>query len=417
MSNIVLNAKQQKALDFVKSGKNLLLTGAAGVGKSTCIESIISYAKENNINISTTASTGMAAYLINGRTIHSTLGIGLARDPAEELAKKVNKKYHIASNIKKLNILIIDEISMIDNELFTKISDFLSVIRKNSKPFGGIQIILSGDFTQLPPVNNTFCFLSPIWPVAKFKTVVLDINIRQGGDLLFQNILSELRWGRCSDETLHILEQLKNTKFENDVKPTKLYSLNVNVDHINYTEYNKLLQDGAEKQTYITSYSDSSSTSTNSSKLWAASIKIPSEIELCIGAQIIVKYNISSTEDSEYIVNGTRGVIVALHEQSVDIKLVNESIVNISYVTLECADNKKLSVSFMPLKLAYALTIHNSQGCTLDAVEIDLGDSIFEYHMAYTGLSRCKSLSSVKIIDVKAKSFRTHPLIKQFYKQ
>jgi len=408
---MILNTKQQKAFDMVKSGKNILITGLSGAGKSTTIKAIIDFAKENDINTAVTASTGFSAYLINGKTIHSLLGIGLGRDPAEELAKKVNKNFYIANRIRKLQILIIDEISMIDDVLFTKISEFLSIIRKSSKPFGGIQMILSGDFAQLPPINNTFCFLSPIWKLAKFKTVMLDINIRQDGDIVFQNILSELRWGICSNDTLSILEELKNTTFSDGIVPTKLYSLNVNVDKINKDEFNKLLNAGADKQTYNTEYSKHAS-----SKIWASSIKIPDVVELCIGAQILVKSNIN-IESEDMVVNGTRGVIVALHDNSVDIKLINESIVNINYVTLKCNDNEKISVSFMPLKLAYAITIHNIQGCTLDAIEIDLGNSIFEYHMAYTGLSRCKTLSSIKIIDVKAKSFKTHPLVKEFYKK
>ena len=403
---MILNIKQQKALDIIKTGKNLFLTGASGAGKSTTIKSIIEYANEHDINIATTASTGLSAFLINGSTVHSYLGIGIGRGTADEIAKKVNKNFFIANRIRKLQILIIDEISMIDSELFTKISEFLCIIKKKSKPFGGIQMVLSGDFTQLPPISGQFCFLSDVWKLAKFKTVILDINIRQDGDPIFQKMLKELRWGICSYETLSILESLKNTEFSGDIIPTKLYSLNVNVDKINNFEYNKLLQSGAEKLIYKTEYSAHAS-----SKIWAASIKVPTEIELCVGAQVLVKYNI----DPPAIVNGTRGVIIALHEKYIDLKLVDESIISIMNVTLKNNENEKISVSFMPLKLAYAITIHNSQGCTLDAIEIDLGDTIFEYHMAYTGISRCKTLSSIKIIDVKAKSFKTHPLVKEFY--
>ena len=238
---MILNTKQQKAFDMAKLGNNMLITGLAGGGKTTIIKSIIAYANENNINIAATASTGMAAFLIGGSTIHSYLGIGIAKDPADELDKKVNKKFFIANRIKKLQILIIDEISMIDKELFTKISEFLCIIKKKSKPFGGIQMVLSGDFTQLPPISGQFCILSDVWGLAKFKTIILDINIRQDGDPIFQNILTELRWGICSSETLSILEGLKNTTFAEGIVPTKLYSLNVNVDKINNSEFNKLL--------------------------------------------------------------------------------------------------------------------------------------------------------------------------------
>ena len=130
---MILNIKQQKALDIIKTGKNLFLTGASGAGKSTTIKSIIEYANEHDINIATTASTGLSAFLINGSTVHSYLGIGIGRGTADEIAKKVNKNFFIANRIRKLQILIIDEISMIDSELFTKISEFLCIIKKKIK--------------------------------------------------------------------------------------------------------------------------------------------------------------------------------------------------------------------------------------------------------------------------------------------
>jgi ATP-dependent exoDNAse (exonuclease V) alpha subunit len=403
---ITLNAHQLEALHQVKLGQNIFLTGSSGVGKSTCLKQIIEWARESQINVGVTASTGAAAFLINGRTLHSFLGIGLGNGSASSLASKTLSKNEIVyDRIRFLKLLIIDEISMIGSELFTKISEYLSIIKNNPKPFGGIQIILSGDFCQLPPVNGEYCFISSTWSKAKIETIMLVELIRQQDDIEFQNILQELRWGVCTENTLEILQNLKYTEFPEDIIPTKLYSTNVNVDKINQSEFDKLIKLGAVKKIYKNKYSTHPDT-----KTWSDSLKQPKYVELCIGAQIMVTYNID-----EFIINGTRGIIVSMNTNTVNIKLVNNNIVIIPYVKILSSDNDKIFLSFMPLKLAYALSIHRCQGSTLDAIEIDIGRTIFEFGQAYVCISRARSLSSIKIINVESKSFKTHPLVKQFY--
>ena len=231
--------------------------------------------------------------------------------------------------------------------------------------------------------------------------------MRQHNDIEFQNILQELRWGNCSESTLEILKSLKDTTFPSDIIPTKLYSTNVNVDKINNIEFEKLLKSGAKKNIYKNKYSKHTDT-----KKWSESIKQPKYVELCIGAQVLVTYNIDQS-----IINGTRGYIISMSTNSINIRLVNNDIVTIPYVKLVSTENDKIYIQFMPLKLAYALSIHRCQGSTLDAIEIDIGKSIFEYGQAYVSLSRAKSLSSVKILDVDIRSFKIHPLVKEFYNQ
>lgn len=404
----ILNNKQLEALHNVKIGKNIFITGSGGSGKSTCLKSIINWAQENDINLGVTASTGAAAFLINGRTIHSFLGIGLGNDTALKLASKTLATNELVyTRISTLKILIIDEISMISAELFKKISEYLCIIKKNNKPFGGIQIVLSGDFCQLPPINGDYCFTSDVWKLANIEMIILEELMRQQNDIEFQNILQELRWGNCSESTLEILKSLKDTTFSDDIVPTKLYSTNINVDKINNIEFEKLLKSGAKKNIYKNKYSKH-----NDTKKWSESIKQPKYVELCIGAQVLVTYNIDQD-----IINGTRGCITSMNTNTINIKLVNNDIVTIPYVKMISAENDKIYVQFMPLKLAYALSIHRCQGSTLDAIEIDIGKSIFEYGQAYVSLSRAKSLKSIKILDVNIKSFKTHPLVKEFYNQ
>ena len=229
-----MNSEQLEALELVKKGKNIFLTGSAGTGKSYTLQNIIQWARSQYLEFSVTASTGSAAYLIRGRTIHSYLGIGLGQKSSQELYEYIrSKKPFIANKLRKLNILIIDEISMIDNVLFDKISEFLSLIRKNKKPFGGLQIILSGDFAQLPSITGKYCFLSDTWNNANIKVVTLKTLVRQNNDDIFKNMLEELRFGKCTKESLEILKNLSKKEFTHDIIPTILYSLNQDVEKIN----------------------------------------------------------------------------------------------------------------------------------------------------------------------------------------
>lgn len=370
--SITLNAQQLEALHNVKLGNNIFLTGSSGTGKSFCLKQIIEWSHESQINVGVTASTGAASFLIGGRTLHSFLGIGLGTGSASSLASKTLSKNEIVyDRIRFLKLLIIDEISMIGSELFTKISEYLSIIKKNPKPFGGIQMIFSGDFCQLPPVNGEYCFTSCMWKKAKIETIMLVDLIRQQDDIEFQNILQELRWGRCSDNALEILKNLKNTEFPEDIVPTKLYSINVNVDKINQSEFDKLIKLGAVKKIYKNKYSTHPDT-----KTWSESLKQPKYVDLCTGAQIMVTYNIDG-----FIINGTRGIIVSMNTNTVNIKLVNNNIVSIPYVKILSSDNDKIYLSFMPLKLAYALSIHKC---------------ITENTLIYTqyGLKRIKKISN-----------------------
>ena len=187
-----MNKEQQNAYDLMNSGLSILLTGAGGTGKSYVIkkyydEMVKKYGEEC---ISKTSSTGISAVLIGGKTIHSYLGIGLAKDSAEKIFEYTRYKLsHTVKKLRALKVLIIDEISMLDIELFEKISKYLMLVRYNSKPFGGLQLVLTGDFCQLEPVSGDYCFKAKEWSELKLKTVYLHKLIRQDGDLIFQNIL------------------------------------------------------------------------------------------------------------------------------------------------------------------------------------------------------------------------------------
>jgi len=411
---IILNTEQQEALDSFKKEKSIFLTGPAGTGKSVTLKEIIKYCEEENKNFGVTATTGTAGFLISGKTLHSYLGIGLAKDSPKEMFEFVRYKLtHVAKKLRELDVLIIDEISMLDKELFEKISAYLCLLRRNSKPFGGLQLVLTGDFCQLEPVNGEYCFLSDVWKKINMETIYLHKLIRQDGDTKFQKMLSKFRYGICSEKNYQTLLSLKNTEF-GDVKPTKLYPRNVDVDRINKEEYDKLIKSGAEIIKYTTKLPSTNKKDKERSDKWIKSLELPEYVELCIGAQVVILANINQDAG---IVNGTRGVIISLNKNRVTIKRVNGMIIDIEYHKSVNIEDKDLVVEYMPLKLAYALSIHRSQGMTLDAVEIDIGQKIFAAGQAYTAISRAKNLKSIKVVAVSKNSFIVNQFVKDFYQK
>ena len=400
----LLNEEQKYALRSVMEGHNILLTGSAGTGKSYTIKYIIEYLNNANKNYAITASTGTAAVIIGGQTLHSFLGLGLGTGSVKEILGNIlkNKKKH--ENILKLDVLIIDEISMIDRDLFDKISEVLSIIKSCDACFGNIQLILVGDFCQLAPVKGKYCFLSDIWNKINIKIVLLEKLIRHDEDLLFQKILKIVRKGKCTDNIIKVLDRLRDTEFDNGIIPTKLYPINVNVDKINNIEIEKLKAQGNISKTYA---AITSCDKENEGEKFA--------IELTLNAQVIIIRNINVEES---LVNGTRGVIKHLGADYVIINDINGNIHTIKYYT-DTFNNKISSKSsyiiHMPIRICYALSIHKSQGMTIDALELDLGANIFTCGQSYTALSRAKKLSSIKIIDVDKNSFRTNIDVKNFY--
>lgn len=406
-----MNSEQQIAFDDVVQNKNILLTGSAGSGKSFTLIKIIEWANLTHKKIAVTATTGNAALLIGGRTIHSYLGIGLGTKTTTELILNVKKKYPlIIKKIQTIDILILEEISMLDAELFEKISEFIGVIRKKKElPFGGLQLVLCGDFCQICPIKGKYCFLSNIWKEMDIKVITLKTLIRQQDDFEFQNILESLKWGICTKSIIRKLKELRNTEFDKDIIPTILYGTNVNVDKINDEEYKKLVDNGAETNIYKTHYSEGTF-----AKNWATSCKVPELIELSIGSQVILSWNVSQDAG---LVNGSKGVITGFNVNGPIVKFINQSTdIIVVPVTVKNEENNDISITFMPLKLAWALTLHKCQGATLNAVIIDLKS--WDAGMAYTAISRVRNLKSVKLVGViKASYFICSKDVINFYQK
>jgi len=410
----ILNEKQQEAVNLVKQGHNILLTGSAGTGKSFTLKSIIKTLEEDNKNYGLTAMTGSAACLIGAQTLHSFMGIGLGTGTIDECLLKIRKRAPVLRTLKSLDVLLIDEVSMLDINLFQKISTIMGVIKASQykedclekelilkTPFGGIQLVFIGDFYQLPPINGLYCFMSLIWEKCNIKSVILEELIRQKDDILYQKMLKIIRKGRCTDNILYVLQKLKNTEFSNDIEPTKLYPVNIDVNKINADEFDKLVKKG-NKTLFYKAYSNAG-IHENTLKEY--------DINLIEGAQVMITRNI---DINKKLVNGTRCIIKKLNTENVIVQDINGLCHIIEYFK-DISDNNKSYISHMPVKLAYALSIHKSQGMTIDALEIDLGKNIFANGQLYTALSRGTSLKNIRIINIDKNSFKINENVKKFY--
>ena len=405
-----LNEDQQKVLLSVQNGKNILITGGAGVGKSYLISEIKKYLRESDISYGITAMTGSASVLINGRTLHSFMGIGLAKGTPEDLLKKIRKNAVILNGLLNLRALIIDEVSMMSDILFEKIAKIFTILHRSDIPFGKVQVILVGDMSQLKPVEGDYCFKSLVWDACKFNVTILTKNMRVQNDLVFKELLDRLRWGVCTESDLDILEECRTTQFLDGIVPTRLYSKNKDVDELNNAELSKLITTG-NSMIYKIKYT-SNPFKLKESINYISSQKIQETIKLCVGAQVVVTRNV---EPDFGIVNGTRGIITHLEPEYVLIKRTDGTDFAIKYFQVNPDDQPGVDFKYIPLKLGWAVSIHSSQGMTLDALEIDLGSSIFSEGQAYTGLSRARSLSSVKITKLRKSSFVTNKDVIAFY--
>ena len=400
-----MNNEQQLAIDTIIKGDNVFLTGAGGVGKSYTLRNVIRWAKDNGMKYAVTATTGSAAVLIGGRTIHSYLGIGLGVKSAEQLAFKVLGIKPIANKLKSLQLLVVDEISMMDADLLNKINELLKIIRKSSRPFGGVQVLFVGDFCQLQPPKGEYCFTSSSWKEANLKVIVLEQSMRQKDDMEFQEILDAVRLGKCTDAIIKKLEATKNNSFCGSVKPTVLYCRNVDVDHIN----EKNFQEQMKKEPRVVSYEAKYSNKVAES--WGESCKIPNVLRLCVGCQVVCTWNIDLDGG---IINGTRGIVKNLFDKSVLIELVNGRTVTVDYIKVTNQDCETCFVEYLPLKLAWALTVHKSQGMTLDCVVVNLS-GVFACGQGYTALSRVRNLSDLQVQNVSKRCFMTNSDVLAFY--
>lgn len=480
-SSITLSDEQRQVLKYIIDEKlNVFYTGSAGTGKSVLLKELIRklYKKYGSNCVAVTASTGLAAVNIGGQTINRFAGIGLGKESVPALVTKINKN-RVSEKWKKTKVLIIDEVSMIDGNLFHKLNQIAKIVRSNNRPFGGIQVIVTGDFFQLPPVPDrngprpTFCFQSPSWPEVIQRTILLTKVFRQKGDTELINMLNALRLGDVSPDMVNKFRSLlRPIQYADGLEPTELFPLREEVDRANKVRLDKLpsevrafpaIDSGVEqyrnmldnvmalktlllkedaqvmmlknKNEYLVNGSIGKVMYFVTPNLWLqinktyrADLDVPQtirEVRLltkCVGISFF-------TPELEEEINQVRTpafeklVQLATRELSIDlIPVVKFSTIDgMSEIELVEPDDFSVDVKGgavnrkqIPLVLSWALSIHKSQGQTLERVKVDL-NKVFENGQVYVALSRAVSKEALQIVGFNPLKIRCSPDVRKFY--
>jgi ATP-dependent DNA helicase PIF1 len=426
---ILNDPSQEEIISLIRKGGHIFITGPGGTGKSTIIKKIHS----EILNVGITAMTGCAALLLDckAKTLHSWTGIGLGRDSFEKILEGIQKKRHIKKRWTSTRTLVIDEISMLTPELFELLDGLGRNLRKNPKKlFGGIQLVLVGDFCQLPPVmkdisgdDTRFLFESKLWP--EIENYVILNKIWRQTDPIYQKILSEIRFGTISSESETILRTCMNKDWQKEIiRPTLLFSKNYEVDKVN--EHNlkaidsvahiykskKIFDPKRWEDEGFMPEKDSESVLWAFGKLEQDASFVPT-LELREGAQVMLNTNYDIESE---LVNGSRGVIIGFANNGnpiVQFRRGGKHI--IEPFTWWSHELPHVGISQIPLRVAYAITIHKSQGASIDSAIIDIGKNTFEYGQAYVALSRVRSLEGLYLHALDVGRIRTHPRVLSFY--
>jgi ATP-dependent DNA helicase PIF1 len=462
---------QKIAFAKVKAGDSIFITGSAGTGKSYLLKKIVEEWTRADKNFAVTATTGIAALGIGGRTFHSFAWLTVDDDDesvtASDIYNRLKKKPSLFKFYTRimcaLECLIIDEVSMMNADLLKKTSDVFKLIRSNGRPFGGIQIVMGGDFFQLPTVSSKtkFLFQSPFFYECIQDMVILDQVFRQN-DASFVALLGRMRTASLNADDIAVLTARVNadiTKF--GIEPTQLYSTNKDVDRINQDKLSQIKSPDVsfERFTGITSKDMTPESRKNNLEKFERDIghSAPKQILLRgppdsasgpeIGAQIMLTFNLNQEQG---LVNGSRGVIIGFREPHEDLKAhpksvleTDNEILNVAYIrglkmplvrflvngspletlvpyvkiTRKITDSKKswAYAWFMPLKLAWATTVHKSQGQSLDCVRANLDSTIFEEGQAYVAVSRARTLDGLTLTAFDPKIVKANSQVIEFY--
>ncbi|OLF39237.1 AAA family ATPase [Psychrobacter sp. Cmf 22.2] len=451
--------RQSSALDILKTGQNVFLTGSAGSGKTYTLNQYINYLRARRVPVAVTASTGIAATHMNGTTIHSWSGIGIKDELSDRDLTNLSRKQFLADRLKDTAVLIIDEISMLHAKQLNLVNQVLKHVRKNDAAFGGIQVVVAGDFFQLPPIGSKgesnrekFAFMSEAWLDAKFHICYLSEQHRQvseaaNGGLDLDDILNQIRRQEVTFEAIAALEATFDQNV--DINRTRLYTHNLNVNKINDKELAAL--EGETMRFEATATGDSKLVET-----LKKTVRTQDELILKVGAKVMFIKN--NTELG--VSNGTMGELIGFAAVKIDdSKDTSDDLIEdtaqdaIAKNTKNKAKKDKESkekpkdkkptmqkmpvvrlnsgreviaepeewiiedetgdvlASYLqvPLCLAWAITIHKSQGMTLEAAEIDLSRT-FELGQGYVALSRLKSLAGLQLLGMNDMSLQLDPL-------
>jgi len=397
---------QSQALEILKTGANVFLTGEPGAGKTYVLNQYIDWLISCDMYVAITASTGIAATHIGGTTIHSWSGIG-AREVLDQYAlDSIASNEKIVRRVKKANVLVIDEISMLDGRVLDMVESVCRTIKQKGEAFGGMQIILVGDFFQLPPIAgrgemSRFAFESRAWDSSRFLTCYLTEQHRQEDELLL-GLLSAIRKNDVDESHYTLLSEQTEIAFP-DVEPTKLFTHNSDVDNMNISRLRELTTEGR-------TFKMDSKGSKPVLMTLVKNCLSPEVLEIRKDAMVMCTKN---NFEAGYV-NGTLGRVVSFDPDD-------------GYPIIETSDGRQITIApqqwsiqeddkvlaqitQVPLRLAWAITVHKSQGMSLDAAEIDLRNA-FTYGQGYVALSRVRTLAGMKVIGLNSQALLVDPRV------
>lgn len=397
---------QETTLSILKTGANVFLTGEPGAGKTYVINKYIAWLEAAGLNVAVTASTGIAATHIGGMTIHSWSGVG-ARDTLTRYdLDQITTKEKLSKRIKKTNVLIIDEISMLDGKMLDMVDIICRTIRQSTEAFGGMQVVCVGDFFQLPPIARQgdmmrYAFESRAWENLRPLVCYITEQFRQEDELLL-SLLGSIRKGEIEEDHYNLLKEQVDIAYP-DIEPTRLYTHNADVDAVN-----------AEKLGQLKGSAKSYKMSARGNKIMHESLMrnclSPAVLSLKEDAMVMCTKN---NFEAGYV-NGTLARVVGFDSYGGNpiIETADKRRITIEPVSWELAEEGKIlaSIEQLPLRLAWAITVHKSQGMSLDAAEVDLSKS-FVYGQGYVALSRVRSLAGLKVLGMNANALMVDPKI------